>query len=522
MLDLKKEIKKCFADIIVDTDAAIDGTLNFDDKKYVISLGHDQYSKTAYYFNEPPHNIVIGDQILENVKINKEDETLLKHYVGSFMCHELSHSLWSDDVKTISSILKKLKIPFHYYNIFEDARIEEIYRNKCSRDFKWSFLEVFEPKEFTPLAVYFYAIFTENEKFKDRVDKEYSDGLKATPFYDDVMEYYHKTLPITNTVELLELIKEFYKKYKNETDEKNSPSPFEFEFTIGEGGKKSLEIVIDSTGESDVQERPGDKDKEKEKEMDTLSFSLTKKDREENQSFFSPTPNLDSKYIKRKGDEIFKFALKRIFKKKYETLLSERFSKKMSINKLVLDHDDIYVHKNIAKRGKTSEQHKKLALVLDMSGSMSTIKNDMAVVVYIFNKLAQYKLIDLSLFLTGGNRRAESFEVPMPIQEKDLFCLDFTGAIEGMESCFRVYEKKLRKAEIIFVLTDGMLVDKPINKETLHSKGIYTRAIYILPKHNSHYKKEITSKMTHYFDEFTMKETVEAIFEEIIMKYKKL
>jgi len=97
-------------------------------------------------------NIVIGKKILENIKKETDNE---EHYINSFLFHEISHSFWSPPIKRVNNLLNPLKIPFEIYN-----------RKTFKRDFLWNDYENFNSKDITPTDLFFYFIFTENEKYK--------------------------------------------------------------------------------------------------------------------------------------------------------------------------------------------------------------------------------------------------------------------------------------------------------------------------------------------------------------------
>jgi hypothetical protein len=479
-------------------------------------------------------------------------------YVESFLSHEFSHALWTEKIETIQELLKTLSIPFHYFNIFEDARIEHLFRDETKRTFKWSFLENIknefnEPDKFdiSPLDIYFYFIYSENGIYDDNINPIFLKHLKSKGFYKEVETFYKRTIETKECLKVIPIIKEFYDKYKNEKDEEESPSStFEFEFSLegkpisgptsgkkkkkGEKGDisdnekdldKSVVLILDSTVNENELNESGEElnniiDEGNLKEYNSVSVENIKS-RLVSES--EMVHDLFKKEIIKHGEMLYTQALKKIFRKHFNTFTNEKFSKRFNATKLVLDRDDIYSHKIESKNGGRNKR-KKLSLIVDVSGSMQGISTDILTVLYVFNRLTQNNVINFNLFLSGGGgTKAEATHLKTPLKTNEIFKIMFRSGIEGLDNCFKTYEKELQKSEIIFVLTDGDIVDVPLNKKGLNDKGIYTRAIYVLKgKKNPEYERMVQKRMEKYFDEYIMKDSIDAIFEEIILKYKKL
>jgi len=524
---MKTRIKKIFKNLMLNNlDILIDD-------KYKISLSDK--TDTAYYFYEPPHNIVLGKSILEKNKKRKANED---YYIESYIVHELSHSLWSPNIKLINKILTNKKIPFLYFNYFEDARIEHLYRKKYNRYFNWSLYEIFslKPEKITPLNIFFYFIFTENEKYTNEVEKYTYENIISNKYFSDIKNFYLKALEIKNINDMIELIEEFYEKYKNSIDEEqsNSISNFSNEFDLAIKDNYKTKNIKNSLIYIDIGDNDGKKNKDKRKidneedvvpSMEDIDTKIL--DEIKNYIIFSSKKTYLSekeiKEIEENGQKLINYSLKYIFKKRIKKEFEPNVSKKMDTKRLVLDRDDIYIHTTKTKKSNLkSHENKFLSIVVDVSGSMSIISLEVLTILYVFNELAKMKLIDLKIYLTGGRKRKPlNLELTAPVSKKTLYNILFMSDIEGMENCFTQHLKTLRKSNIIFVITDGMLVDKPIDKKNLNKKGIFTRAIYVENDYMK-YNEKIKKGLYKYFDTITIKKTVEEIFEEIISKYKNI
>jgi len=547
-ISIEKTIKESFNNFLFEN-------LSFFSNKYKIMVGNNQYSSTAYYYYEPPHNIVIGKKILENIKKETDNE---EHYINSFLFHEISHSFWSPPIKRVNNLLNPLKIPFEIYNLFEDARIEEKFRKTFKRDFLWNDYENFNSKDITPTDLFFYFIFTENEKYKldntkekkllsktdiekkeDLSDDDIEKRINTNKNFKKVKEYYLKTINLEikdNYLELFKLIKNFYNEFKKELPKdknKLNLSSFSNEFIVsdemgyGEGTisdlKNNVKVII--TNENN--DKKIDKKIDENHQLNLEANDIPYDDLKNYDIFFNTNVNFVNKHLKliEKKSQIIlnNKRLKRLFKKKETIELKERYSKKMSINKLILEEDKIYKHKTIVQKGGRSTKAKKISIIVDTSGSMHSIANEVSTILYIFNKLAQKKLIELNIILSGSkNNFLVNYLLPIPIKDTIIASIKYIGAHEGFSKTFKEHQNLLRKSHYIFILTDGLITDNPLNKKELNSLGIYTRAIYIQNEKLRMYASKIEESLNKYFDEFILKENIEEIFNEIIIRFKRI
>ena len=86
--------------------------------------------ETACWSFIPPHRIVVGN---EKNHSNRSD-----NFIQSLLWHELSHAKWTErDFVKINEELRNKKVPFKLYNLFEDARIEHLFREETGKKFNW-------------------------------------------------------------------------------------------------------------------------------------------------------------------------------------------------------------------------------------------------------------------------------------------------------------------------------------------------------------------------------------------------
>lgn len=109
--------------------------------------------ETACWSFIPPHRIVVG-----NVTHNSKRSD---NYIQSLLWHELSHARWTErDFEKKKRVLMDKKVPFKLYNLFEDARIEHLFREETGKKFNW--IQDIPNKEATTPVEIFYS-FVNNE-----------------------------------------------------------------------------------------------------------------------------------------------------------------------------------------------------------------------------------------------------------------------------------------------------------------------------------------------------------------------
>lgn len=109
--------------------------------------------ETACWSFIPPHRIVVGNE--------KNHSHRSDNFIQSLLWHELSHARWTErDYKKKSKALMDKRVPFKLYNLFEDARIEHLFREETGKKFNW--IQDIPNKEATTPVEIFYS-FVNNE-----------------------------------------------------------------------------------------------------------------------------------------------------------------------------------------------------------------------------------------------------------------------------------------------------------------------------------------------------------------------
>ena len=113
--------------------------------------------ETACWSFIPPHRIVVG-----NISHNSKRS---EGYIQSLLWHELSHARWTErDYKKKGKALMDKRVPFKLYNLFEDARIEHLFREKTNKKFNW-IKDIPNKEATTPVEIFYSFVVQSLNKF---------------------------------------------------------------------------------------------------------------------------------------------------------------------------------------------------------------------------------------------------------------------------------------------------------------------------------------------------------------------
>lgn len=130
--------------------------------------------ETACWSFIPPHRIVVG-----NVTHNSKRSD---NYIQSLLWHELSHARWTErDFEKKKRVLMDKKVPFKLYNLFEDARIEHLFREKTGKKFNW--IQDIPNKEATTPVEIFYSFVNNEGVCKKEETNSFGDTIEIRLLY---------------------------------------------------------------------------------------------------------------------------------------------------------------------------------------------------------------------------------------------------------------------------------------------------------------------------------------------------
>ena len=154
--------------------------------------------------------------------------------IMSYGRHERSHARHTpQDLKQVQRDLRTLGIPFTYFNLFEDARIEHIDRQDQDMLFDWMVFEDLASMD-NPMSMFLRCIQFEGER--DALALESEDPFKGDTtrtvgdVADSVRTYYQRACSCATAEHLYPIIVEFLEEFKDDL-----PPPPDGEEGEGEG-----------------------------------------------------------------------------------------------------------------------------------------------------------------------------------------------------------------------------------------------------------------------------------------------
>lgn len=469
--------------------------------------------------------------------------------------HEGAHSLFTDrDNDLMKSLMEKAKIPFHLWNLMEDARIEAAWRKTFRRRFGWlRYLKLIDEGILHPIlkalkddgkpdpAIRLFLDCTRMENShrnmaewvrRDKDPKIQFEGKGEAKYgrRDLVRWYYRRSIYSYKTEEIISIVESWIKTFP----ETGGPGP------EGAGGLKPGEGFAGphgtdrptpgAEGSGAMPKEAEDADGEEHTPIeDTIARNSgatesSKKDltkdpprpdldpheRDEDKKLVIPENEYFSHRELRKIDTNRADALIRLFEKFLEggegIVTSRNPTNKIDFNKFMRGADDIYLRKGDDPYGV-----KKISFIMDCSSSMSGVIGDGCYLAYVLNELSRSRKIECkNMILSGGNYH----RVPMPFDSRILNHLKAPGGIEGFANTMRRNAAELVSSDLTIFFTDGRITDEHIKKEEWHQKGVYTIGLYVG-------KPEMSEVLHEWFDSVLVRDEIENIADSLVQIIKR-
>ncbi|QOY53227.1 hypothetical protein [Candidatus Sulfurimonas baltica] len=417
------------------------------------------YNTANWRFYEGKHQIVIGTEIFEHSKICDTTQQKVK-YLSAFLYHELAHSIWTDkDLNKVDSILKKEDFSFDIFNLFEDARIEEKMRKHTKKSFNWIEFESLN-KPINPLEIFFYILQCEHKKS----DLENIKNIIPVHIFSMVFDYYKNVLACDSSDQIIEIMKNWYKSFPNTPKHINSLNKngylFSEEVKTFNNTEKFDELI---EGLSNVLSTAGhNSQKNRDDKANINSMKSTG-------SLLYDEPVAVPFDIKQR--DILLSKMEKLFFTRSRNQATNIPSKRLNIKRLTFGNE-----KKFRRKVAPDAYKKKITIILDLSGSMSLIIENMRLLIDVLDKMAAKNIIDATLILT----ETYSYEIlPMPLKNGTIEHLVPAYGGEGMHNCMSSNIDLLSSSDFVWILTDGYIDEKPLNKEYFHKYNIITHAMYI-------------------------------------------
>ncbi len=460
--------------------------------KEKLSISIKPNYETACWAFKPPHEIFIGDKILENVKDGVADEDQ-QYYIASFLYHEVGHYLYTvRDLQAFGEILKKRGVTFDLFNVFEDARIEEALRKETGRDFRWAqYEEVIPPTK--PLSI-LNSIIQEEGAHKIIYEEAHAS-------VERIVEYYYPAIiAAQSSYDLIPILIEWTEEFKGESSEDKESSESE---TSKMDLKMSMLLQDDKAFAQFLEDSIGVSSASPHKELEAVEENTS------NVEEYSSGKLCDYplEWPREEADKLTPmFAQLFRDKKGYQNTSTPQ--KRLNARGIARGSLDLPYRKKTIER----PAQKEVVLILDVSGSMGgSPLEGMKVIVGIFSRLAKMGHVKGHVILSGvHNEKAkwETFKLPISDNIIDTFVAKYEA--EGIEFTIQNNVALLKKADWVFCLTDGHITDAPISKKTMN--GISVFGIFV--------GDETRCNLSKWFNKGVARATVKGVADELLRLLK--
>lgn len=489
MLDLVKTLNSVWIDALL-----MDIPL---DERYKVKT-HPRHKSACWFWQETPmpgeNKIFIGEKSVELATVQPADEI----FIQSLLYHELSHSLWTDrDIKGTQEWCSMNKVPFRLYNLFEDARIEKLFRDTFGRKFVWTdYMEVPSKEDddaeiIQPVDVFYAMKLIEGEKLYS-LPVDYEHGKR-------IREYFDRALLCETSEGLRPVLLDWCAEFPPPEDENNES---------GEG---------DSSGGSDILSAVEAEELEAES-SDAVEYGFDGTDRNkiETEVGSMPVEEFTSGQIHeplKRGEIFTEFKryiplMSKIFCDKKGYLSTESPSKRLNVRGLTGTSDKMYRKKSTKKPAKRT-----VNLIIDCSGSMRGLPIKGArTYAMLLNELVKIGKIDGHLILSAVHNRGVTETFKFPVDEDVIYGIPANGSAENIFGTIQRTKRLLKAADYNFFYTDGQINDLAIDKQKLRSEGIYTFGMYVGKFENS--------KLSMWFDRDIVRESFEELVNELVRRIK--
>lgn len=482
-----------------------------DNKKHNIKIKRG-FDTACWAFLNNQHHIYLGDAMFRDVQPSASGES----YVHSMVFHELGHSRWtSRNMDKVSALLEKMDLPFGLLNLFEDARIEQKWRDMTDLKFDWELMN--KPFEIqSAVQCYFAMIFFEGD-----MDKIVWDGD-----IDKVQGFYDRSLAAMNTMEVVYIVADWVEEFGKGVQTPETGMPSSDGGADNDSGKDggdlqhAVQVAISGSlaeldddavtvkviGQSDDGDDDGNGGGAPEGDG---GLTDKQKDNERLIDFDNDLMCSYSRVFDKVGATKTAHMIRKIFLTKAFYKSTHRPSKR--INKRIFSGNKdvpMYVRKEAKGMNKV-----KINLIIDCSGSMSGEPIENAVyIAAVFNQLALKGVVDCKVILSEEDVHPYP-NINLPVSDDTIGRIGRLGGGEGLERCFNTHLDEMREADFNFVVTDGHLTDGDIKKSYYQSRGIFTIGMYANPEPRG-------EDLKRWFDVGIVRRDLSSLFSTLLIKMR--
>lgn len=482
--------------------------------------------------------------------------------VVSYGRHERGHARHTpQDMKQVNRDLRTLGIPFQYFNLFEDARMEHIER-KVLGAFEWMMFEELAPAD-NPHNIFLRCIQFEGEpdRFALESEEPYAKDPSRTIGHiaESVESYYKRACACPTAEHLYPIITEFLEEFKDDLPPPPSKEKGEGEGEGGGGGGADAgEDEYNGAGEragdlstaAEAAEKGDEFFDDFEQDAETVGGTdeegkAAEEEAKEKLKAESKTPPPEGKGKRNQGipesiepqasggrategdflarragemDEVYRKRvdnltgmLMRMFKSHTLPAALEAESHRMSGRHLARG-EIRWVHKRVfGGKGK-----RKYSIVYDCSGSMGG-RPDMEgkLLLLALNNLAKRGFLEGTLVLSGWvEGRPGWLSYPFPVKDEVILRINPHHNSEGLQAALQDNLKHIKGMDDVFVMTDACICDAPLNRAFFAKHRVWPVGLYVGPS-------EMAVKMDVHFPQNIIRDTIEQVVEAMLTRNRR-
>jgi len=492
---------------------------------------------TAAWTFRPPHYIYIGENLLDKPNLKDGLTTKdLEKYVANHYHHEMGHAFFTDrDFKKLKKLLSEIKIPWPLFNLFEDARIENLYRVKNEYWFNWTrFEELTFDLTGRPECLLLALIQAEaNLQDVENILREYdfqkaldSDpiALSLTPEQCDMEAvrtslltklervhgyYWPKILAAKSSFGLVPLMLEWLDEFGRPPEQPSNGAgeamdDVALSAELAENDKAFAEFNGD-TKEVDT----ADSKSRSNSSSSSNSESRKKECQPDYQAEAQEGKVLQKKQysIDQSRAERLAVRMSKIFEDYVRMSSSRSPQRRISARHAVIGRP-IYRKKSVLGRAR-----KRVLLIMDTSGSMAGFHSaEGRILLEALSLLARKSYVEGHVVFSGVTNKPcwERYALPLASEVTSRF--EGHLGSEGLEFALQGNFALAADADLVLVYTDAQICDRPIDKRALHQRGIFTWGLYA-GDHQS-YREELE----RYFDRAILRKSIEEVVDAMLVQ----
>lgn len=485
--------------------------------------------------------------------------------VKAYGRHERQHArMTPQNLKTVSAELKLLKIPFKYFNLFEDARIEHVSRYELDEPFGWMAMEDIAPANH-PFNMFLRCI--QLEGLADTAALEDLSPLPQNPSRTvahaaaTIQVFYRRACECSTADHLYQVISEFLLEFKLELKEQPPklkpfglplPSDDEEEGEPGESGEEgeegeegARERAADLSAAAEASEKGDDFFDEFESDAtvvggtDEEGIAAESKAKEamkgppkskaaggqgipesvkptasggraDESRFLTRYPGAIDKEYQARIDDLTEM-LMRMFKTHNVTAYTEAEGRRISTRHMARGELRFMQKKVYGGKGK-----RKYSIVYDCSGSMSGRPDrEGKLLLLALNNIAKKGYLEGHLVLSGWVGNVPSWlQYQFPVKDELILRIDPDHGHEGLQTSLMDNLKHIKGMDDVFVYTDANITDAPLNRDSFARHGVWPVGLYVGSDHAA-------ARMEEHFPQNIIKPTIEEIVEAMLLRNRR-